>query len=111
MVLFLCGIVIMIDLSIPRKYAQYIIGVMFGLITIFVMTKIMVVEGRFVDFRHITMTMTGFIGGPVSAVIAAIMSSLGIPGIICKYKATRKRPYHFKVSGGLSRVFIRHLVP
>lgn len=50
---------------------------MFGLITIFVMTdKIMVDEGRFFDFRHITMTMAGFIGGPVTAGIAAIISSL-----------------------------------
>jgi two-component system, sporulation sensor kinase E len=76
-VLFLCGVVIWIDLSIHRKYSQYILGVMFGLITIFVMfDKIMVVEGRFFDFRHITMTMAGFIGGPVTAVIAAIISSL-----------------------------------
>jgi two-component system, sporulation sensor kinase E len=76
-VLLLCGVVIMMDLSIPKKYAQYIIGVMFGLITILAMTSnIMVVEGRFFDFRHITMTMAGFIGGPVSALIAAIISSL-----------------------------------
>ncbi|HEY8910640.1 MAG TPA: PAS domain S-box protein [Desulfosporosinus sp.] len=76
-VLFLCGVVIIIDLSIRRKYAQYILGVMFGLITIFVMTsKIMVLEGRFYDLRHIIMTMAGFIGGPVTAVIAAIISSV-----------------------------------
>jgi len=50
---------------------------MFGLITIFVMTsKIMVLEGRFYDLRHIIMTMAGFIGGPVTAVIAAIISSV-----------------------------------
>jgi len=67
----------MIDLTIQRKYAQYILGVMFSLITIFVMNNnIMVGEGRFFDFRHITMTMAGFIGGPVTAVIAAAMSSL-----------------------------------
>ena len=76
-VIFLCGIVIIIDLSVHKKYAQYMIGVMFGLITIFIMTsKNMVIEGRFFDFRHIAMTMAGFIGGPVSALIAAIMSSL-----------------------------------
>jgi len=47
-VLFLCGVVIVTDLSIGRKYAQYIIGCMFGFITIFAMTgKIMVGEGRF----------------------------------------------------------------
>ena len=38
--------------------------------------RIMVVDGRFFDFRHITMTMVGFIGGPVSALIAAIIGSL-----------------------------------
>jgi len=76
-VLFLCSIVIMVDLSIHRKYAQFIIGVMFGFITVLIMTtKIMVVEGRFYDFRHITMMMAGFIGGPISALIAAIISSL-----------------------------------
>lgn len=53
------------------------LGVLFGLITIFVMKgRIMVVEGRFYDFRHITMTMAGFIGGPVTAAIAAIISVL-----------------------------------
>jgi len=77
LVIFLCGVVIWIDLSIPKKYSHYILGVMFGLITIFVMNgKIMVVEGRFFDFRHITMTMAGFIGGPITAMIAAILSSL-----------------------------------
>ena len=76
-VIFLCGVVIMIDLSIQRKYAQYILGVIFGLITIFVMMdNFMIVEDRFFDFRHIPMTMAGFIGGPVSAMIAAIISSL-----------------------------------
>ena len=76
-VLFLCSVVIWLDLSIHRKYSHYILGVMFGLITIFVMTsKIIVVEGRFYDFRHIIMTMAGFIGGPVTALIAAIISSL-----------------------------------
>lgn len=76
-VLFLCGLVIGIDLSIHRKCSPYILGVMFGLITIFVMNrKIMLAEGRFFDFRHITMTMAGFIGGPVTAAIATIISSL-----------------------------------
>lgn len=76
-VLFLCGVVIIIDLSIHRKYSHYILGVLFGLITIFVMKdKTIVIDGRFFDFRHITMTMAGFIGGPVTAVIAAIISSI-----------------------------------
>jgi len=35
----------------------------------------MVAEGRFFDFRHIPMTMAGFIGGPVTAVIAVIVST------------------------------------
>lgn len=76
-ILFLCGFAIMIDLSIQRKYASYILGVMFSLITIFSMnSKIMVLEGHFYDFRHVIMTMAGFIGGPVTALIAAILSSL-----------------------------------
>jgi two-component system, sporulation sensor kinase E len=76
-VLFLSGIVILINLSLNKKYSPYVLGVMFGLITLFVMNgKIMVAEGRFHDFRHITITMAGFIGGPVSAAIAAIISSL-----------------------------------
>ncbi|MDP4127792.1 MAG: PAS domain S-box protein [Bacillota bacterium] len=76
-VLFLSGIIIWISLSLNKKYSPYVLGVMFGLITIFVINgQISVVEGRFYDFRHITMTMAGFIGGPVTAVIAAIISSL-----------------------------------
>ena len=76
-VLFLCVVVIWIKLLLNRKYSHYILGVMFGLITIFVMDdKIMVVGDRYFDFRHITMTMAGFIGGPVTAVIAAFISSL-----------------------------------
>ena len=76
-VLFLCGLVIWIDLSLNKKYSRYILGVIFGLITIFVMRgHIMVVGDRFYDFRHITMTIAGFIGGPVTAVIAALISSV-----------------------------------
>jgi len=57
--------------------SKYWLGVMFGLITIFIIRgQTMVVEGRFYDFRHIIMTMTGFIGGPVTAAIAALISSL-----------------------------------
>ena len=74
---FLCGVVILINLSINKKYSRYILGVMFGLITIFVMRDhLMVVEGQFLDFRHITMTLAAFIGGPVTAVIAVFISSL-----------------------------------
>lgn len=76
-VLFLCGVVIWIDLSLHKKYSYYMIGVMYGLITIFVMqSHFMIVEGRLYDFRHITMTMAGFIGGPINAAVAALISSL-----------------------------------
>ncbi|WP_348982270.1 PAS domain S-box protein [Desulfosporosinus sp. FKB] len=76
-VLFLCAAVIWINLSLNKKYSPYFLGVMFGLITILTMDgKITVVPGRFYDFRHITMTMAGFVGGPVTAAIAAIISSL-----------------------------------
>ncbi|MDR3601867.1 MAG: PAS domain S-box protein [Desulfosporosinus sp.] len=76
-VLALCGVVIWVDLSLNKKYSQYVIGVMFGLITIFVMSgHTIVVEGSLYDFRLITMTMAGFIGGPISAVIAALLSSI-----------------------------------
>jgi PAS domain S-box-containing protein len=49
---------------------------MFGLITIYVINEKIVFGDRFYDFRHIIMTMAGFIGGPVTAVIAAFISSL-----------------------------------
>ena len=76
-VLFLCGVIILIDLSLQKKYAHYVLGIIFGLITILIMNdSIIIAEGRFFDFRHITMTMAGFIGGPVTAVIAATISSL-----------------------------------
>ncbi|MDR3585122.1 MAG: PAS domain S-box protein [Desulfosporosinus sp.] len=76
-VLFLCGVVIWLELSLNKKYSHYILGVIFGLITIFVMYgRITVAEGRFYDFRLITMTMAGFIGGPITAALAAIISSL-----------------------------------
>jgi len=75
--LFFCGVVIWIDLSLNKKYAHYILGVLFGLITIFIIQDhIMIGGGLFYDFRHITMTMAGFIGGPITAVIAALISSL-----------------------------------
>ena len=75
-VLFLCCVVILMDLSLNKKYSNYRLGVMFGLITIFAMSSKVIVEGRFFDFRHIIITMAGFIGGPVTALIAAIISSL-----------------------------------
>ena len=76
-VLFLCGVVIWTDLSLSKKYSNYILGVIFGLITIFIMQgRIIVAEGRFLDFRHITLAMAGFIGGPVTAVIAAVISAV-----------------------------------
>ena len=57
-VLFFCGVAILIDLFLNKKYSQYIIGIIFGLSTIFIMQNhIMIVEGHFLDFRHITMTM------------------------------------------------------
>ncbi|MDR3543308.1 MAG: PAS domain S-box protein [Desulfosporosinus sp.] len=76
-VLFLCGVVIWTDLSLSKKYSSYILGVIFGLITIFIMQgRIIVAEGRFLDFRHITLAMAGFIGGPVTAVISAVISAV-----------------------------------
>jgi len=76
-VMFFCGVIILIDLSVQKKYSHYVLGVIFGLITIFIMNdSITIVEGRFFDFRHLTMTMAGFIGGPVTALIAASISSL-----------------------------------
>lgn len=74
--LFLCGVVLWIDLSLNKKYSRYILGVMFGLITIYVINEKIVFGDRFYDFRYIIMTMAGFIGGPVTAVIAAFISSL-----------------------------------
>ncbi|MDQ7096971.1 PAS domain S-box protein [Desulfosporosinus sp. PR] len=77
MVLFFCGVVILIDLSLDKKYSSGRLGFLFGLITIFVMRYYsMVIVGRFYDFRHITMTMAGFIGGPLAAGIALAMSGL-----------------------------------
>ena len=75
-VLFLCGVIILLESSLKRKYSHYLLGVMFGLITIFVISSGRIDQkAQFFDFRHITMTMAGFIGGPVTAVIAAIISS------------------------------------
>ncbi|MDR3541488.1 MAG: PAS domain S-box protein [Desulfosporosinus sp.] len=76
-VLFLCVAAIWIDLSLNKKHSRYIMGIIFGLSTVFVMQdQIMVVAGRYFDFRYITMIMAGFIGGPVSAAIAALISSI-----------------------------------
>ncbi|MDP4159093.1 MAG: PAS domain S-box protein [Bacillota bacterium] len=74
-VMFLCVIGIWVNLSLNKKYSPYYLGVMFGLITVFVINGRIMVDGRYYDFRHITMTMAGFIGGPVTAAIAAIISS------------------------------------
>lgn len=76
-VLFFCGVIILMDLSLQNKFSQYVKGVIFGLITILIMSgNSMLGDGRLFDFRHITMTMAGFIGGPVTAAIAALMSSI-----------------------------------
>lgn len=76
-VLFFCGIIIHINLFFQGKYAQYMLGIIFGLITLFVMkNNVLLGTGYLFDFRHITMTMAGFIGGPVSAALAAIISSI-----------------------------------
>ncbi|MHB1419542.1 MAG: LytS/YhcK type 5TM receptor domain-containing protein [Bacillota bacterium] len=76
-VLFFSTVIILIDLFSQKKYAQHVKGIIFGLITIFIMNdSIMITEGRFFDFRHIIMTMAGFIGGPVTAMIAAIIGSI-----------------------------------
>ena len=75
-VLFLSAFVVLIVSFVPKKYAHYIWGILFGLITIFVIShRDMVVDGRYYDFRHITMTMAGFVGGPISAFIAAVIAS------------------------------------
>ncbi|AET69355.1 PAS domain S-box [Desulfosporosinus orientis DSM 765] len=75
--LFLGCVSIWMDLSLNKKYSRYIMGFLFGFITIFLMHgHIIVGEGRFFDFRHISLTMAGFIGGPSTAVIAALMSLL-----------------------------------
>ncbi|WP_407310404.1 PAS domain S-box protein [Desulfosporosinus sp. SB140] len=77
MVLFFCGVVILVDLSLNKNYSSCRLGILFGLITIFVISgNSMVIAGRFYDFRHITMTMAGFIGGPVAAGIAVLISGL-----------------------------------
>ena len=76
-VLFLCGFVSWIDLYLNKKHSHFVLGVLYGLITIMVIqSHIMVVEGWFFDFRYIAMTMAGFTGGPVTAVIATLISSL-----------------------------------
>lgn len=76
-VLFLCGVIILVNLSLNEKYSRYRLGVLFGIITIFIMSgKNMVIAGRFYDFRNITMTMAGFIGGPLTAGLAAIISGI-----------------------------------
>lgn len=92
-VLLLCGLAIWINLSLNKKYSLYFLGVMFGLITMFVINgRIAIHGGRFYDFRHITITLAGFIGGPLTAGIAALMASVyryyiggngSMGGIVC----------------------------
>jgi len=76
-VVLFCGVVIWVDMSLNKKYSTYISGIMFGLITIFVMSGgIVVGEGHYFDFRTVILTLAGFTGGPVTALITAIMSAL-----------------------------------
>ncbi|MBC2725448.1 MAG: PAS domain S-box protein [Desulfosporosinus sp.] len=77
-VLFLCGIVIWINLSLKSNYySRVLLGILFGLITIYVIKgRIEVVNDHFYDFRNITMTLAGFIGGPVTAITAAFIGGL-----------------------------------
>lgn len=76
-VLFLCAVVIWLEHSLHKKYSHYLLGVLFGLITIFVINgRITIVHDRYFDFRNITLSMAGFIGGPITAGIAAFIASL-----------------------------------
>ncbi|AFM41751.1 PAS domain S-box [Desulfosporosinus acidiphilus SJ4] len=76
-VLFFCGFAIWIKHSLHKKYSIYVLGIFFGLVTTFVIKgKITIVPGYFFDFRNITMTMAGFIGGPLCAVIATFLGAL-----------------------------------
>lgn len=82
-------------LAIPRNYAQIVWGIIFGICSVLVMREgIFITNGSIVDFRHIILTLSGFIGGLYTAIITASIGALfrwhlggcGAPGgIICLY--------------------------
>lgn len=52
-------------------------GVLFGLGTVILMRdSLLMAPGRFVDFRFLTMTLAGYFGGPLPALLAAGLSGL-----------------------------------
>ena len=77
---FLENIIIVIGIAssgsyIGSKYLKHrnlVWGVLLGIGSIFIMKNSILIEpGRFVDFRYLSMTLAGFFGGLVPAMIAA----------------------------------------
>lgn len=74
-VVFVTSIGIYIVLSSPQRLSPWMLGVLFGVCTILVMVnKIIIHKGRLVDFRFIVMTLAGYVGGPITALVSAVIS-------------------------------------
>ncbi|SMD01122.1 ATP-binding protein [Sporomusa malonica] len=82
-------------LTLPRSYTSIVWGVIFGICSVLVMREgIFITSGSIVDFRHIILTLSGYIGGPLTAIITASIGALFrwhlggcgvLGGIICLY--------------------------
>ncbi|AIF54107.1 multi-sensor signal transduction histidine kinase [Pelosinus sp. UFO1] len=57
------------------KHRNFVWGILLGIGTIYTMQNSILIEpGRFIDFRYLTMTLAGFFGGFVPAMVAACIS-------------------------------------
>lgn len=59
------------------KYKSLLLGLLFGFGTVFIMKQsIPLTEGIIIDFRNLSLIFAGFFGGPIPALIAAMISGI-----------------------------------
>ena len=63
-----------IVLMTGRKPSSLVWGVTFGLCSVIVLLEPIAYVGRSFDFRHIPLVLAGYVGGPITALVAASMT-------------------------------------
>lgn len=59
------------------KYKSVLLGLLFGFGTVFIMKQSLpLTEGIIIDFRNLSLIFAGFFGGPIPALIAAMISGI-----------------------------------
>ncbi|MDF2875933.1 MAG: domain S-box [Sporomusa sp.] len=66
-----------IMLTFPKSSTPLVWGVILGICSVLAMREgIFITNSSIVDFRHIILTMSGYIGGPIAAIVAASIGAL-----------------------------------